>query len=351
MKLLCLDLDGTLLNSQRTISPNNVAAVAAASHAGFAIVLCTCRGPSTHLPAIKELGLQEHLYVVGHNGAVVYRAGADGSVQQTLFEAALSAEQVRWVVGLSAGRPMKLDVGDEQIACCGHGQQRGFLDAHSALVGSEPRLVPCLELEVAPQKATIFTPDPQGLVLAAAGGILGDGLSVVVGGPYWVETRVRDKACGVRLLCEELGVELDACVYFGDGASDAGALRLCGLGVAMAHAGAEARRAADRVSIWGCDGDAVARELEALLPADAAQKVRAGCMKSIFHEADPEGTGRIAKCKLLALFDRLVNALGPADFDKLLNASGAVKDADVDYEAFVEFLYESGVQGSPAACA
>lgn len=347
MKLLCVDLDGTLLNSQRKVSPNNVAAVAAASRAGFAIVLCTCRGPSTRLPAIKELGLREHLYVVGHSGAVVYRAGAEGSVRNAFFEAALSAEQIRRLVALAAGRPMKLDVGDAQIACCGRGQQR-LLDAHSALVGSEPRLVPSLELELAPQKATIFTPDPQGLVLAARGN-LGDSLSLIVGGPYWVETRVRDKASGVRLLCEELGAEPAGCIYFGDSASDAEALRLCGLGVAMAQSGAEVRAAADRVSIWGCDDDAVARELEALLPTAAAQEVRAGCMKSVFHEADPDGTGRIAKSNLLALFDRLVNALGPADFDKLLDASGAVNDADVDYEVFVEFLYDSGVQGSPAA--
>ena len=123
------------------------------------------------------------------------------------------------------------------------------------------------------------------------------GVALVPGGPFWVETVVtpgalphrvpsprctaesmhhlwlqvdtvdveHDKAVGVGLLARRLGVTLSDCIAMGDGANDATMLAAVGLGVAMRQGREEAKAAAKRVSAWTNDEDAVARELEAIL--------------------------------------------------------------------------------------
>ena len=85
------------------------------------------------------------------------------------------------------------------------------------------------------------------------------------GGPSWVDTvEEHDKATGSHI-AEHLGIGLDACIAFGDGANDATMLAAVGLGIAMGQGRDGAKAAAKRVSKWTNDEDAVACELEAIL--------------------------------------------------------------------------------------
>lgn len=125
-----------------------------------------------------------------------------------------------------------------------------------------------------PNKLTVLTADPDGFVATANAtpGFADDGIGVVAGGPFWVETLnlKADKADGVSLVCGAIGCSLSDVVYFGDGANDATSLAASGIGIAMANAKPEAKAASTRVSEWSNDDDAVAREIEALLHTDAA---------------------------------------------------------------------------------
>ena len=57
IKLLALDMDGTLLNDQKEISPANIAAIQEAVDAGVKLVLCTGRILSGVKPYFEQLGL------------------------------------------------------------------------------------------------------------------------------------------------------------------------------------------------------------------------------------------------------------------------------------------------------
>ena len=46
IKLIAIDLDGTLLNSEKKIPKENISAIQAAAQAGVKIVLCTGRPKS-----------------------------------------------------------------------------------------------------------------------------------------------------------------------------------------------------------------------------------------------------------------------------------------------------------------
>ncbi|WP_265716066.1 HAD-IIB family hydrolase, partial [Providencia rustigianii] len=57
IKLVAIDLDGTLLNSQHQISPNVKNAIAHAQQKGIRIVLASGRPYSGIQPYLQELGL------------------------------------------------------------------------------------------------------------------------------------------------------------------------------------------------------------------------------------------------------------------------------------------------------
>ena len=56
IKMVAIDIDGTLINDKREITPRTVAAIKKASQQGVKIVLCTGR-PMTGVTAyLKQLG-------------------------------------------------------------------------------------------------------------------------------------------------------------------------------------------------------------------------------------------------------------------------------------------------------
>jgi hydroxymethylpyrimidine pyrophosphatase-like HAD family hydrolase len=73
-RLLALDIDGTLLRTDKTISPRTLAAVLAARRRGVRVVLVTGR----RHPAARRIAAQlgEDLDLVLHNGALIVEGGA-----------------------------------------------------------------------------------------------------------------------------------------------------------------------------------------------------------------------------------------------------------------------------------
>jgi len=68
IRLVALDIDGTLLNSQFTISNDDLAALRRAREAGIEVVLVTGRRHDFALPIAKQLGFD--LWLISSNGAI-----------------------------------------------------------------------------------------------------------------------------------------------------------------------------------------------------------------------------------------------------------------------------------------
>jgi Cof subfamily protein (haloacid dehalogenase superfamily) len=68
IKLLAVDIDGTLLNPQFQISPADLAALQRAHHSGVEVVVVTGRRHAFALPIVQQLGFD--LWVISSNGAV-----------------------------------------------------------------------------------------------------------------------------------------------------------------------------------------------------------------------------------------------------------------------------------------
>jgi 5-amino-6-(5-phospho-D-ribitylamino)uracil phosphatase len=93
IRLIALDLDGTLLDSRGRISERNRAAVAAARDRGVRVALVTGRRFRDARPVALELGLD--VPVVSHNGALTKHARTLETVAVRLLTAEAAAAVVR----------------------------------------------------------------------------------------------------------------------------------------------------------------------------------------------------------------------------------------------------------------
>ena len=73
IKLIAVDIDGTLLNDQGQILPATIQAVKQATAAGKKVVLCTGRPLCGVTDYLKQLGLwqQADQYVISYNGSLI----------------------------------------------------------------------------------------------------------------------------------------------------------------------------------------------------------------------------------------------------------------------------------------
>ena len=94
VKLIAIDLDGTLLNSQGRISKGNLAAIRLAENQGVKIVLCTGRPYLSMKNFVSEIGfVHPEDYIITFNGGQIQKA-ATGEV---IISDTLSLEDMlRW---------------------------------------------------------------------------------------------------------------------------------------------------------------------------------------------------------------------------------------------------------------
>lgn len=89
IKLVAIDLDGTLLNDEGKILPNSIKVLRQISHKGVKVVLTTGRPLISVKPFLKELNLDasSHQYVITFNGAII-----ENTQGKTIKEAAFDIQ-------------------------------------------------------------------------------------------------------------------------------------------------------------------------------------------------------------------------------------------------------------------
>jgi Cof subfamily protein (haloacid dehalogenase superfamily) len=93
IRLLALDIDGTLLNSQFQISDANLSALQRARAAGIEVVLVTGRRHDFAMPIAQQLGFED-LWLISSNGAITRSLAGE-----TFYRDLLPAELCRALCG------------------------------------------------------------------------------------------------------------------------------------------------------------------------------------------------------------------------------------------------------------
>src|SRR5580658_2692358 len=76
MRMIAVDLDGTLLGADGRVSERNLAALKAAERAGIEVVVATGRRHSYAMRVLRGLGLREENGLISSNGTVTRTIGA-----------------------------------------------------------------------------------------------------------------------------------------------------------------------------------------------------------------------------------------------------------------------------------
>jgi len=94
IRMVAVDMDGTLLGGDGQVSARTLAAMKAAEHAGVEVVVATGRRHSYAMRVLRGLGLNEQNGLISSNGAVVRTIGA-----QLLERTLLRQETAEWLCG------------------------------------------------------------------------------------------------------------------------------------------------------------------------------------------------------------------------------------------------------------
>ena len=94
MRMIAVDMDGTLVGPDGRVSERNLAAMKAAEQAGVEVVVATGRRHCYAMRVLRGLGLREENALISSNGTVTRTIGAK-LMERTL----LPTETARWLCG------------------------------------------------------------------------------------------------------------------------------------------------------------------------------------------------------------------------------------------------------------
>lgn len=258
IRLLALDLDDTLVNSQRIISQANKDAVQAARKKGVIVTFATGRAYSGTRPVCEELGLDE-IPVITFGGAKIVNYPDDKILHQEL----LTPDMVQEVLAFAEKNDVYAQVYDSDVFCYNKETEESQYYGQRLAVPGKQIDFKSAALDNSAKVLLIVQPDKLQDLYAKAVAALGERFHVVSSSSRFVEFYPLgiDKGSALAWLGQYFDVAPEEMLAMGDTGIDAAMLHYAGLGVAVANATAEAKAAADLLTV-SADEDAVARIIE-----------------------------------------------------------------------------------------
>ena len=264
IRLLVLDVDGTLLTNDYHITAATRAAVQEVTARGVQVVLASARSPSGLRPIMMELGISG--LAICYTGALTCRLHPDPYIPiEMVTERRMSLASAHAV--LRRALDLRISVG---WFTGDHWYIPGWDSAirrESTITGVVP---------IVASDLTYFTEPPHKLLCVAgtpellphlhhvASTLPSDCLGQFSHTMYLEITHQGvDKATALLALGQQLGIPSTAMVAIGDGANDVTMLKMVAVGIAMGHAPPAVQAAADWVTDTN-DQDGVALAIERL---------------------------------------------------------------------------------------
>ena len=250
-RAIALDLDGTLTNHEKVVTPKTREALLKAASQGAVIILASGRPTYGIEPVAECLELQKRGgYILSYNGGNIVNA----QTGEKLFTQFLPDEVIP-VLYKYARNEIITEMPDDQ-----------YVKEESRINKMNIRKVEHLleALEPHPTKL-LMTGDPSDMLKAEQEllDVVGDKMDVFRSAPFFLELVPKgiDKAQSLRRLLSKINLTPADMIAFGDGYNDLSMLKLAGMGVAMANAAPEVRADADYITLSN-EEDGVAAALE-----------------------------------------------------------------------------------------
>lgn len=247
-EMIVLDLDGTLTNRNKEITPRTKEALMEAQKRGKIVVLASGRPTAGVEPLARELELSSFgSYILSFNGGMITNCRTGGVV----FSSVLPMEANERIIGLAEEHRVDLlTYQGSQILTnnkeCSYAKIEAEInhlplcqaDLHKAVTGPVPKYI------------MLDDGDYLAMVEPRVKAALGRDYSVYRSEPYFLEIMPKgiDKAQSLERLLDSLGMKREQMIACGDGYNDLTMIQYAGLGVAMENAVLPVKKAADYIT-------------------------------------------------------------------------------------------------------
>ena len=269
IRLVAIDLDGTLLNSAKEITATTATIIRTAREvAGVRVVLATARPPRTVLPFYSLLGLDTPM--INYNGALVHEPHTGRIILHRPMEAKLA----RIIAAMARKMFPEVLVSAEVL-------DKWYTDRVEDTWRSETPSLTRPDM-VAPMGKWLNQPITKLLLLGKRKWLTDIHKAVQTRMPAQTAmARSEDcmlqimhpsvgKGAALRTVAAEMELTSEQVMAIGDNANDAGMLQWAGIGVAMGNASAHARRVANYVTA-DHDADGAAKAIAKLIVGPATK--------------------------------------------------------------------------------
>jgi len=249
-KLIALDIDGTLLNSDKKISDENKAAIAAARAKGVHVVLVSGRPTGGMRDSLQALDMMsDDDYVLSYNASVVQRVKSEAIIRSQI----LTGQDAKKLAKLAK----HLDI---DIHAFSH--QKGLITPahndythHESEINGEPITLIDFE-ELADDEAILKVmlvdhAEKLSAAIAQLPAALYEQFTIVQSAPFFLEFLNKDsnKGIGVKALADHLSIPAEQVICMGDAGNDFHMIQYAGLGVAMGNATDDIKAIADHITV------------------------------------------------------------------------------------------------------
>lgn len=262
-KLLVLDIDGTVTNSQKEVTKKTKEAIVRLQERGIPVAIASGRPPQGVYKVAEELEFQKFgSYILPFNGARILNYKTRECVYEKTLPPRLPAKL--WKDAKEYGIGIITYRGDEIISGTAP-------DSYMEIEG-KINSIPIIYREDFgtyvdfPVNKCLLTGKPEDL--EALEPVFAQKYvheaQVFRSEPYFLEVTPKnvDKAYCLRHLLEILGIKREEMVCCGDGFNDLSMIQFAGLGVAMANAQEAVKEVADYITEQDNDHDGIAEVIE-----------------------------------------------------------------------------------------
>jgi len=264
-KLVALDMDGTLLNSQGAISPRNKQAILAAIAQGTRVVLASGRPLEGMNWALEELGMiGNDDYVACYNGSLVYQV-ADKTLLRSQTVTGADAKSLASLANKLGVYVHAFSLKDGLIT-----PKHNYYTDHEAKINdltiTEVDFSTLSDDEEILKVMMIDEPEKLSAAIALLPAEIYQQYNILQSAPFFLEFLHTDshKGIGVKAIADQFGIHADEVICMGDAGNDKQMLEYAGLGVAMDNASDDIKAVANHITASHND-DGVALVIEAFV--------------------------------------------------------------------------------------
>lgn len=249
VRLISIDMDGTLLNSEKKLTQENIDAIQEAIDKDVKVVICTgrpCEGIESTLKLMPQA--KKDQYVISFNGTIIKNL-SDGS---TMSVGGLKGSDLHYLHKLS-----------EELGVCIHAfseknglittKQSKYTDVEADINGITYSVVDFNDISNEDNIIKVMMIDEPEVLQKAIDRLpeeVYEKYSVLRSAPYFLEflDKKVDKGQAVKMLADHCDIPRERVMAIGDAGNDLAMIKFAGIGVAMGNAFDEIKEEADFIT-------------------------------------------------------------------------------------------------------